>query len=342
MAWLTRELTRVQVREHSLIVKRWHGVSVLLIIVVAVLLLALGVFAGYEYSYQTLPRPPLPPGQKAPGGKCPHVAGGCLPKQPISLAASITATTQGPDESNNTPVYGDSRWAEIGAHNSFAIFKVTEGTGYVDPTAAPMGRYARAHGLVVGGYDFLHVCGNSPVTEAQVFVYHLRADGLTGKGSLPGIGDAEFGGSGCDARAWINTWARTVYNGTGRWPMFYTGAWWWQPHLGAYWPNPSLAWVSGYGVGYPYMPSGRSQLDLWQFSDRAWNGSSSGDLSVWRDGARAFTALTGTTTPRPHPRPHRPKHCLARHWPHTNQCRRVRYRYHRLARQLESFRRSYS
>ena len=289
-------------------VKRRHIAAVVL---VAVIVFAVGLAAGwwlssaYHYPYRTLPRPPVVPGQTAPkqcdGSPTDHSLGKCLPQPKVQNAASITATTQGPDFSNNNPVYSSSAWAEIGAHNAFAIFKVTEGTGYVDPTARPMAAQAKAHGLVVGGYDFLHVCLTNPTSEAQLFVANLKLDGLTGKGTLPGTGDAEYGGTGCDARAWMTAWSTEVHLLSGRWPMIYTGAWWWQPHLGAFWLPHSLAWISGYGVSRPYMPSGRSILDIWQFSDNGFNGYNSSDLSIWRDGAKAFTELTGATAPAPAP-----------------------------------------
>lgn len=293
--WWHRELYRFRYRNRDVVVKRKHGVGALLLVALIALVvgLAVGFAGGYHYPYRTLPRPPVPPGQKAPPSNCSHTMGGCLPRPKVSNAASITATQQGPDLSNNDPVYSASSWAAIARHSAFAIFKVNESTSYVDRTAAPMAAQAKRHGLVVGGYDFLHVCGPAPGSEARVFVAALRADGLTGSGTLPGTGDAEYGGSGCNVRDWIGSWASTVYNLTGRWPMFYTGAWWWQPHAGAYWPNPSLAWISGYGVRWPYLPSGRSHLDIWQFADNGWNGATSADLSRWYDGAAAFTRLVG-------------------------------------------------
>ena len=301
MKMLRRELLRIgrfRLRVHHVL-----EVVVLCVVVFAIGLVAGTWFGAFHYPYRTLPRPPVVPGQTAPkscsGTMKTHALGKCLPKPKVSNAASITATTQGPDFSNNNPVYDSSAWAGIGSHNAFAIFKVTEGTGYVDPTARPMAAEAKAHGLVVGGYDFLHVCLTSPTSEAQVFVANLKLDGLTGKGTLPGTGDAEYGGSGCDARAWMTSWSNEVELLTGRWPMIYTGAWWWQPHLGAFWLPHSLAWISGYGVRYPYMPSGRSQLDIWQFSDAGYNGYNTSDLSLWRDGAAAFNALTGATPPKP-------------------------------------------
>lgn len=333
---------RVKIRVH-------HVLSTIILCVVVFLVgLAIGVwFGAYHYPYRTLPRPPVPPGQKAPAcSSTDHTLGQCLPK-PVGArnAASITATTQGPDFSNNNPVESASAWDKIAAHNSYAIFKVTEGTGFTDGTAATMARFAKARGLMVGGYDFLHICGDNPTVEAQVFVSHLKADGLTGRKTFPGIGDAEFGG-GCDARTWILAWVGEVRALTGRTPLIYTGAWYWQPHLGAFWPNPSLSWISGYGVRYPYMPSGRSVLDLWQFQDRGFNGYNASDLSTWRDGAKAFTAYTNSVVAKPavikpKPKPLPRAHCFGRHPQHNRTCRRVHAKIGRLKRQIAAVERKY-
>lgn len=292
-SWLRAEIVRVRVLEHDIAVKRVHLTTLILAVAVAAAVAFTGgLFTGrYVYPYRVLPRPPLPPGQAAPPSHCAHVLGGCLPRPREQNAADITATNQGPDLSNNDPVYGDGAWAGIARRSAFAVFKVSEGTGFIDSTAAPMTSYARRHGLVVGGYDFLHVCGDDAASEARLFVSRLRADGLIGPRTLPPVADAEYGGSGCNARSWLLTWAQTVRAQTGRWPMIYTGAWWWQPHVGCWWPG-SLAWISGYGVAYPYMPCGRSQLDMWQFTDAGFNGATTSDMSVWRDGVTAFRAAT--------------------------------------------------
>ena len=296
-------------RKHALV-----GVAIALAILLAFLL---GAFAGYHYPYKTLPAPNQP-GMTQPACHARlHTMGECQPEPKIELSASISTTTQGPDFSNNDPVYGAAQWKAIAAKNSFAYLKVSEGTGYIDPTAARMAALAKAVGLPVGGYDFLHVCLTNPVSEADVFSRALRADHLLGTLTLPPVADAEYGGSGCNARAWLTAWRTEVQKQTGRVTMIYTGAWWWQPHLGAWWPADALAWISGYSVRYPYMPAGRSQLDIWQFTDHGWNGATSADLNVWRDGAPAFAKAAQV------PAPVRP-HCYGSKRQHTAHCHLIR------------------
>lgn len=278
----------------------------LLAALIAIGLLLLSTGGGHPHPpYRTLPRPPLPATEKAPPAGCGHTMGSCLP-QPKSAPTqsssagsfvslelvSATSSTVGPDLSNNNPVYG-SAWKAIARHSRFAYFKSVEGAGFYDPTAGPMASSAKSAGLKTGGYDFLHVCLGSATGEAWHFVASLRAQHLLGGANLPPAADAEYPGSiGCSGRVWIQSWVDAVYKADGHiCPIEYTGAWWWQPHIGSWWPtclNRKLkSWISGYGVSYPYMPAGQSELDLWQLSDHGFNGYNYADLSVVHTGTLA-------------------------------------------------------
>lgn len=302
ITWLSHELAHVRVLGHRLAVRRVHLTTLIVLVLLAGLLgLIVGFGAGYRYPYRTLPRPPLTPGQAAPGPACPHVMGGCLPRPKAVNAALITATSQGPDLSNNDPV-GEPGQSAIAAHNAFEIDKVSESTGFIDSTAPWMIADAQRHRLSTGGYDFLHVCLTDPAGEARVFVAAERAAGLLHPNTLPGTGDAEYPPSPqCNVRVWIGAWVATVHALTGRWPEIYTGAWWWNPHVGAWWPAHALAWISGYtgSLSTVPRPGGRSHIDLWQFTDSGWNGATVSDLSIWLDGAAAFRIATNTPAPNP-------------------------------------------
>lgn len=299
---------------------------VLLVVMAVVLAFAIGaavgLFAGYQYPYKTVKPPPVPPGQTTSNCNVKpsptHQAakqlgmGSCLPNKSgvvktgslqFENAAAITATTYGPDLSNNDPVYGDASWAAIGAKNAFVIVKVNQGTYYIDRTAKAMTDTARRHGLAVGGYDFADVCRSTPQAEAAVFVAAARADNLVGgRGVLPLTGDMEYptGSLGCNARSWINDWIFAVHGLTGEWPMIYTGAWWWDPHVGCWWPGYSISWVSGYtstaSLLANYMPCGLAHLDIHQYSDHGFNGAIYSDMSYWRAGTAAFDKATNVPT----------------------------------------------
>lgn len=219
----------------------------------------------------------------------------------VSSAPAIT----GPDVSNNDPLTC-TQIVAVAKHSRLLYTKTVEGTAFTDSTAAAAATCAKAHGLLVGGYDFLHVCLGSPIAEGEHFVAAARAAGLLGVGTLRLAGDAEypFGTLACNGRVWLQTWVDTVYNFAHACPIMYTGAWWWQPHVGSFWPtclNVQLEdWISGYGVKWPFMPSGRSHLDLWQFTDRGFNGATFADLSVWENSPADFPLLE-PVAPKPKP-----------------------------------------
>lgn len=238
-------------------------------------------------THQVLGAPGPAAGQCAPSDN--HALGACQPAQDqahrFGIVPRKVAGLHGLliDLSNNDPVYGVGAYSVMRAHGVSELYvKLTEGTGFVDQTAARMAHDARAAGLRVGGYDFAHVCGDSAQAERGLFEQRRQA---TGANQLPGVLDAEYGG-GCGS-GWIQDWRRG-----GERTAIYTGNWWWAGGVGDYWPADAQAWISGYGVSYPAMPSGRSKLDSWQFSDHGYNGVSSADLSV---------GLLGATSPPPNP-----------------------------------------
>lgn len=280
----------------------------LILILVGMLTLAGCGGGGKHAPYRTLPRPPL--GQQVAPPTCAkipvkqHVMGLCLPhpREAAQRAPAQTGIT-GPDLSNNDPV-NDSQMAAIAQRSRFVYLKSIEGTGFYDSTAQRMSASAGAHGLPAGGYDFLHVCGNNATAEADDFVRALYAQHLLGAGKLPPSADAEYGSGSCGGRAWMNDWVGEVYAKDGHvCPALYTGAWWWNPNMGSFWPfcggRGLISWISGYGVSYPYMPAGWGTLDLWQLYDNGFNGATYADLSVWRDGEAAFQAFAHVSPPAP-------------------------------------------
>jgi hypothetical protein len=315
IGWLTAPIAYIEdgVGNVKATVRTHH----LLAVIAAVVLILLAVFGAftagrYAYPYKTVPRPHLAPGQVVPKPTSPqcggidHVMGGCLPHKPvphIALSADIRVTSSGPDLSNNDPV-SCAQMRLIAAHSAFVALKVNQGTHYSDWTAAGMASCARLYHLAAGGYDFLDFCAAAPQAEADLFVRLLIVDRLLGPGTLTPTGDAEWplGALSCNARAWLLAWVYEVHRLTGRWPMIYTGAWWWDPHMGSYWPGGLLAWISGYtsSISFVPRPAGQGHIDLWQRSDHAFNGATYADLSQWLDGAAAFVSATLSRPPDPY------------------------------------------
>ena len=203
-------------------------------------------------------------------------------------AAAVRGQT-GLDLSNNNPIFG--RWRTVREHDSFVYLKVSEGAGFTDGTAARMAREARAAGLLVGGYDFLHVCGDSPVAEADLFIRDARADGLLeGAGVLPPAADFELG-SGCNASAWLRAWSTTVRRLTH--DAVYSDPGYYSPTVGCF-DDANAGWVADLGA---FQALCGLHTVFWQYSWTAWNGVSHADGDVFRGSYAQLQALA--TVPKP-------------------------------------------
>lgn len=216
----------------------------------------------------------------------------------IQFIASNGVGQTGPDVSNNDPFYN---WRPIKAHgHPFGYLKINQGVRFVDSTAAGMARAARAAGVIPGGYDFLEVCRTSASGEAHLFASRLKSIGLVAHSLVP-IGDAEWPlnapCSASSARAWLNTWASVVHGLTGRWPGFYTGAWWANPNIGCWRPpHNGKRWISGYTFRHNLaIPCGWGGVDLWQFTDHGFNGVINADMSVLEKPLSAFVGAVALT-----------------------------------------------
>jgi lysozyme len=232
---------------------------------------------------------PAPPGQ-VPGCDASELAelqrgrggaGVCAPRARLPLAPRAPTGQTGPDTSNNDPIYD---WKPVRAHGHlFAWTKLIQGTGFIDATAAAQVAGMRRAGILAGGYDLFEVCVADPRAEAADFARRLRALGLI-SGSLLPIGDAErplsVPCSVSEARRWIWTWVDEIHRLTGRWPGIYTGAWWWNPEVGCWWPPHAVSWISGYGPFPPFLPCGLRHLGVWQYTDRGFNGSGDSDMDL--------------------------------------------------------------
>lgn len=250
-----------------------------------------------------------------------------LPGPPPTEALSRGAS--GPDVSNNDPFFN---WHPVKAHgHPFAYDKIIQGVRFIDSTAVGMANAQRAAGIIPGGYDFLEVCRTSASAEARLYASRLRAIGLTGLGhAFVPMGDAEWPlsvpCSAASARAWLLQWENTLHAQIGRWPGFYTGAWWWDPNVGCWRPPHAVRWVSGYTSRRRLpIPCGWGGVDLWQYTSNGFNGVSNTDMSVLETSVSVFV---GSTPPRPVP--HRSKaerRRLIAYW--TAARRRELARYHR-------------
>jgi GH25 family lysozyme M1 (1,4-beta-N-acetylmuramidase) len=212
---------------------------------------------------------------------------------------------------------GNPDWAQVHASGiSFGFSKVTQGTGYVNPTWGHnrAGMLAQpAAGFLPGAYHFLEE-GNA---VAQVAHFLANAGDLSGMAVGLDIEPATSRPSVATAHAWVTEFHRR----TGNHPVLsYFPAWYWQ-QLGD--PNISFAdpiWQSEYVSGsgspaglYGRVPSswwsgfGGAQVALLQFSSSATVPGISGqvDVSAFKGtlGELRALALGGHVTPTPTPTP---------------------------------------
>lgn len=234
--------------------------------------------------------------------------GACAPKPPPGLKLGPPLAANGNprfvDLSNNDPVYGAGAYRAMRARGYVGVDVKVNQASYIDRTAAGMLSSARATGMRVGGYDFAdNTSGTGPVTEANIFVGRLRALGICGgRGAIPPTGDFEYGQI---TPSYVNQWVAVVRRACGR-VQIYTGAWYWNVHVGCYWPQGVAGWVSAYASSVqPYLPCGIGQNLLeWQFSDHAFNGANTSDASVYLHGPASWDRYTNAgPPPKPKPRP---------------------------------------
>jgi autotransporter-associated beta strand protein len=104
-------------------------------------------------------------------------------------------------------------WSSVPSSITFAWAKATEGTGLVDPDFTYNASNAKAVGIPVGAYDFVHPYANAPATEAAYFwnaaQNYIKADGLT---ISPMLDMETFSGYvGASSYAdWCNQWCEAV------------------------------------------------------------------------------------------------------------------------------------
>lgn len=184
------------------------------------------------------------------------------------------------------------------------IIKVTEDTGYVNPSCDEHWGQACDAGLLRG---FYHFAGNSdPVAEADYFMQH--AAGYFGSG-VPVL-DWE----GSQDVAWVNAFVRRVHDVKGVWCWIYANPWrfnqggveqncmrWVASYPDV--PSPTFAEAEGWDA-----PSADGVVGAWQFASdgrlSCWGGNLDfdlfyGDAAAWRKYAGAASAPAPAPAPAP-------------------------------------------
>jgi len=153
------------------------------------------------------------------------------------------------------------------AGQDFVWIKAGEGD-WKDPTFQGNVKAAVAAGLEVGGYQFLRPKkGRTGAQEAKFFIDRLDAAGL-GKGDLRPVLDVEATTLDVKGtRQYVQSFVNSM-QAHGFRPAIYTGAWFWDPHVGN--ENFGLPlWVSGYvPESKLVLPKAWDSYAVWQYDDK--------------------------------------------------------------------------
>jgi GH25 family lysozyme M1 (1,4-beta-N-acetylmuramidase) len=154
-------------------------------------------------------------------------------------------------------------WHKMAQEARFTFIKATDGTGWVDPNYARNSSGAATNGLLYGAYHYYKVA-QDPISQANHFVNTVN------NGNIPLAVDLEdTDGIPHDLGDKVVLFLQTVERLTGRKPIIYTGAWWWNPYMsGAEWAKEYDLWIARYTTREePPIPSDWTTWTFWQFSN---------------------------------------------------------------------------
>ncbi len=214
---------------------------------------------------------------------------------------------------------GSINWSLVhGSGREFAIARIGDGT-YSDTTFATNYAGIQAAGMVRGAYHYFrpHIAASTQAASIAAAV------GTLGPGDLPVTIDVEcmcpyHSGGLCGVTSYSDCVSPSTENtvltdlvtrvaaATGRMPMIYTGAWFWDggTYLNGASAFPSAPlWVSGYTSGCVTVPSGWTDWQIWQYSDGSCSGCVGGaipgiagsgvDRDRWNGDLASLMAFTG-------------------------------------------------
>jgi len=172
---------------------------------------------------------------------------------------------------------GNVGWTTVDAGGGqFSMAKATEGTYYYDSEYFPE-QYDGSYnaGLVRGAYHFAVPDNSTGAAQADFFVANgggWTADGKT----LPGMLDMEYNPYGAECyglsqsqmASWVESFDNEYKSLTGRYPILYTSADWWNTCTGgsAVADQDPLD-VAAWGPSPSPLPGGWSDWTIWQYTD---------------------------------------------------------------------------
>jgi GH25 family lysozyme M1 (1,4-beta-N-acetylmuramidase) len=211
-------------------------------------------------------------------------------------------------------------WSQVAAAGyKFAAIQATEGTYYTNPYFAADLSAAKSAGLYAGASHFANPSSSNGTTQADYAVSHAHyaADGKT----LPIELDIEnnpygpqcYGLSPSQMVSWIGAFSSGVQARTGRLPIIYTDAGWWDTCTGdstAFAANP--LWVASYSTPNPPLPAGWGSWTFWQHASGPVPGVSGAvGLSYFHGDSSALATFVGGSAATSRPMARRGQHAPA-------------------------------
>lgn len=163
-------------------------------------------------------------------------------------------------------------WNKVKAAGvSFAVARVSDGTGYLDQYFSQNWKGMRTAGLLRGAYQYFRPAQDA-LAQATLFVKRINAAGGMRDGDLPCVLDLETSGglSSSGVLRAVATWIAYVEKHTNRRPIIYTGSYFWDEHkLGSGYAGYPL-WTAHYtSASCPLVPNAWSRWTIWQYTSSA-------------------------------------------------------------------------
>lgn len=197
------------------------------------------------------------------------------PEEEVSPASTVcpgSTVTKGIDVSY---YQGTITWSSVkSAGKKFAMVRVSDGTGFLDPKFATNWKNAKAAGVVVGAYQFFEP-SQDPTSQADLVVSQLKSVGYNASTDIAPVIDVEITGgqSSSTVASRVNTWLSRIKSKLGGTPILYTSPGFWSS-IGNPTPNPKPnLWDAHWTSGCPTIPPNWSTWKFWQYSS---SGSVSG------------------------------------------------------------------
>ena len=216
-----------------------------------------------------------------------------------AIRPAASAPVQGVDvASYQHPGGAAINWGQVAsAGYRFAFVKATQGNYYTNPYFSSDYPAVEAACMFRSAYHFADPSASSGTVQADYLLNAApyTADSLTLAPAL----DLEniqgqsfcYGYSASGMVAWIAAFSNEVWFRTGRLPIIYTRAGWWNQCTGnstAFTDNP--LWVANYGSSSPTLPAGWVQWTYWQWTSTGHVPGISGnvDLSYFNGNVNAL------------------------------------------------------